>query len=278
LVITFRKNPSPLNTQPFIDLTLGISAGFHSQDFFGVRRLWFIRKLTMILATYNLHWGGNGSGKQHLKYLHSITKYDLLFLQEAFDPKIYGEDNYIWKNYEGRKWGSGIVCKTVNCSEVDIKQYYGSVVAADIDDGSERYRVVSIHNPRTKEHYVNSLNKIVDELNRIKTENMIIGGDFNLCSLGYRKPGEVIKTNDDEIKIIKRLENEIGVVNSWSYLHPNDFMPQTLRWNNAPTIPYHCDGIFMSKTLIKRIKESFVICDSEIEKLSDHNPVVTIME
>jgi endonuclease/exonuclease/phosphatase family metal-dependent hydrolase len=232
----------------------------------------------MICVTYNLHWGGNGDAKHHLKYLNSIVKYDLLFLQEAFDPKIYGEENYVWMNYEGRKWGSGIVYKTGNFSEVEVKQYYGSVVAADIDDGSERFRVVSIHNPNTKERYISSLNKIVDELNRIKTENMIIGGDFNLYSLGYRKPGEVIKTKDHEVKIIERMENEIGVVNSWVYLHPNDFMPQTLRWNNAPTMPYHCDGIFISKTLAKRIKESLVLWDSEIEKLSDHNPVVTILE
>jgi endonuclease/exonuclease/phosphatase family metal-dependent hydrolase len=233
----------------------------------------------MICVTYNLHWGGNGKDKKHLKYLNSLIKYDLLFLQEAFNPRIYGEDNYVWKNAEGRNWGSGIVCKTLDYSEVEINQYYGSVVAADIDDGGERFRVVSIHNPTSKkESYINSLNRIIDELNRIKSENMIIGGDFNLYSLGFRKPGEIIKTNKNEIKIIERFENEIGVINSWIYLHPNDFMPQTLRWNNAPTMPYHCDGIFISKTLAKRIKESLVIWDSEIERLSDHNPVATTLE
>jgi endonuclease/exonuclease/phosphatase family metal-dependent hydrolase len=236
------------------------------------------REKTMICVTYNLHWGGKGSTRQHLEYLSCITHYDLLFLQEAYDPRFYGESGYIWKNYERRKWGSGIVFKRGEITEVEIFQYPGSVVAADIDDGIERYRVVSVHNPTTKEGYIDSLNKIIDDFHRIKTEKMIIGGDFNLYSLGVRKPGEAIKTKSSEIKILNRLENEIGVINSWTYKHPDDPLVQTLRWNNAPTIPYHCDGIFVSPELVHRIKASTVLWDPEFEKLSDHNPVVSILD
>jgi len=100
---------------------------------------------------------------------------------------------------------------------------------------------------------------------------VIIGGDFNL-TVGFRHPGEQLQKNQP--KLMARFQREFGLMNCWQTVHPNQDLPQTLRWSNNKTMPFHCDGIFAPAHWYRYLEAADVISGDEWDSLSDHNPVV----
>ena len=55
-------------------------------------------------------------------------------------------------------------------------------------------------------------------------------------------------------------------------------MAKTLRWANAPTVPYHCDGLFVPRSWLPHLRSCEAVSSPEWDVLSDHNPVVARFE
>ena len=71
-----------------------------------------------------------------------------------------------------------------------------------------------------------------------------------------------------------RLNGKPDLSGIWQAANPNRVLAQTLRWSGNPSTPYHCDGIFVPRTWLPRLKSCRVVRGSRWTKLSDHNPVV----
>ena len=63
-------------------------------------------------------------------------------------------------------------------------------------------------------------------------------------------------------------------MNCWQAANPGKPLPQTCRWTGNPSVPYHCDGLFVPRAWESRLRACEVVSSPEWDKLSDHNPVV----
>jgi hypothetical protein len=102
---------------------------------------------------------------------------------------------------------------------------------------------------------------------------LVIGGDFNL-SISARQADEGRRTPSADLAIQRRLRDEFGLVNCWREANPGRPPAQTLRWSNAPEVPYHCDGLFVPRSWAGHLRACEVISSLDWDRLSDHNPVV----
>jgi hypothetical protein len=148
--------------------------------------------------------------------------------------------------------------------------------------GGRSLFVFSVHTPtshatRPRQPYVAEVMNILDLLGQLvpTDTDLILGGDFNLRSLGERHAGETFKTLAVERKCLARFAS-LGLVSCWAAAHPGHPLPQTLRWTGDRTpgksTPYHCDGIFVPAAW-----KQGIICEvltSAYFEVSDHNPVV----
>jgi endonuclease/exonuclease/phosphatase family metal-dependent hydrolase len=103
--------------------------------------------------------------------------------------------------------------------------------------------------------------------------DVVLGGDFNVAA-GYRKIDNGIRFLRGERDLLDRLTKDFGLAPCWQAANPNRQLAQTLRWSGNPSTPYHCDGIFVPRTWLPRLKSCRVVRGSRWTKLSDHNPVV----
>jgi endonuclease/exonuclease/phosphatase family metal-dependent hydrolase len=101
----------------------------------------------------------------------------------------------------------------------------------------------------------------------------VLGGDFNVA-VGYRRQNERVKFVPGERDLLDRLANEFDLVSCWQAANPDRPLAQTLRWSGNPTVPYHCDGIFVPQSWLPRLISCRVVHGSRWRQLSDHNPVV----
>ncbi|HYR05172.1 MAG TPA: hypothetical protein VEP71_00665, partial [Gallionella sp.] len=147
--------------------------------------------------------------------------------------------------------------------------------AHDVRMGRESQSIlfINVHAP-SRGNYEALVMQLLDAVEeKFGAENKIIAGDFNLTT-AYRQSGETIKNTTGELVILERMQGKQGLINAWQFLHPQEPLPQTLRWSNKPLEPYHCDGIFISKTLLPYLQQTEVICHDDWTTLSDHNPIV----
>jgi len=224
----------------------------------------------------SLHFGGDKGTNSWQQIIQEFTP-DIVFAQESFSLNEYLlEDDlaqfkdHVWFPVPERKWGSAILSKNYQLEPISLPEYDGWVVGARIADlkigGIEQSTMVfSIHAPSTKIPYERHVNLIIDEITkRWGNTPMILAGDFNLTTAAIMNPTEKLKNTDGEIKILDRLQSELGLINAWQHLHPNDDPPQTLRWTGNKTTPYHCDAIFLSETLLPHLVNAKI--PHEIEK------------
>ncbi len=71
-----------------------------------------------------------------------------------------------------------------------------------------------------------------------------------------------------------RLRDDFSLINCWETANPGVVPAQTLRWSRNPTVPYHCDGIFVPASWSPKLKSCEVLSGPLWDQLSDHNPVV----
>lgn len=240
----------------------------------------------MKVVSYNLHFGGRKGPDNVWQHMVRDFTPDLVFAQESRDPckdlsagdDIHGR-HCLWKNAQDRDWGSAIFARTALLEPVPLGAFEGWVIGARINDiaiGGERrsLMVFSIH-AKSPGPYVPVVRKILGTIEKAwdRTTPLILAGDFNM-TMAYRQDGEALKNFPAEIEILERMRGDFGVVNAWQALHPGVDLPQTLRWSNDRTIPYHCDGIFLSEALLASVESARIVQEDHWTKASDHNPIL----
>ena len=218
----------------------------------------------------------------------------VLLVQESYPPTEHlpeddkVESNAIWapavNSNKSMKWGSGIYLPDCSPTQLEIAEFNGWVVGAEVENWphspskSEVRRFFSVHAPSGFASYQKAVNAILDLLLEYRDGcEMVIGGDFNL-SVSERHVDEEKTTSNADRKIQDRLNDEFGLINCWQHANPDTPLPQTLRWVKKPEIPYHCDGIFVPKEWADSLKSSDVISGELWDGLSDHNPVLAEFE
>jgi endonuclease/exonuclease/phosphatase family metal-dependent hydrolase len=218
-----------------------------------------------------------------------MTAPAVVLLQEALPPHrlLTADALEHWHvHWQGASstWGSAILSRMPITRVIEFPGYagwsVGAVIAGGNVLGSPQILVVSLHAPTrgSGTDYVAEVDRFLDQLRPV-TEQMplILGGDFNFRSLGQRLDSESIKTTADEVRVLRRLLDEFGLVNCWQESHPQTPLGQTLRWTSNRTNPYHCDGIFVPAAWRARLVTTEIISGPGWESLSDHNPVAALL-
>ncbi len=160
--------------------------------------------------------------------------------------------------------------------QVPVPDFEGWVCGAEVEGlpgHPEPMLVFSLHAPTGNGTYQKAVNNILDRiLSLAHGRELVIGGDFNLAISTSNDPANPVTKQD--LAIQARLSDELGLINCWQTKHPDIPPAQTLRWNNAPTNPYHCDGIFVPAKWRDRLQSCEILSGETWNELSDHNPVV----
>ncbi len=241
----------------------------------------------MKIISYNLRSGGKTGQNNHWQRLLREFAPDFVFAQESLHPNQYhldqinlGPEYCIHELVSHGKWGSAIWSRNVPLETVELPAFNGSVVGAKIrnpipGDPAQFAMMFSIHAPTSKS-YVAVVNKILDEIKKVCGElPLILAGDFNLTT-AFRHASEQIKykNSPQEIALLNRLHTEFGLVNAWQALNPDIPLPQTLRWSSKPSIPYHCDAIFVSRHFAPYLVSARIESAGDWGVISDHNPIL----
>jgi hypothetical protein len=234
------------------------------------------------IVTWNLN---HGHGSAAWPRLQAHLGAEVVLLQETRRPEWAG--GLLWGSVPHHDRGSAVLATKGTFRAVPVRGYEGWVVGGELLDSGmnadgRRLFAFSVHTPtshatRARQPYVAEVMNILDLLSRKvpRDADLILGGDFNLRSLGERSDEETFKTSEVERKCLTRFSG-MGLVSCWAAAHPGRPLPQTLRWTGDKTpdksTPYHCDGIFVPESW----KEG-MICEvftSVCFEVSDHNPVV----
>jgi len=240
----------------------------------------------MRIVSYNLHFGGRKGPGNAWEIMGREFAADLVCAQESRDPcrdlaaggDVHGK-HCLWKSAQDRNWGSAILARSALLEPVPLDAYEGWVIGARvhdiaIGDGRRSLMVFSIH-AKSPSPYPPVVAKILDCIGRAwdGTTPLILAGDFNM-TMARRQARETLKNVRAEIDILKRMHDEFGVVNAWQALHPDVDLPQTLRWSNDPKLPFHCDGILVSESLVAGLASACIVQQGHWATASDHNPIV----
>ena len=242
----------------------------------------------MKIATYNILKGG--SKRVHWAKMIEEHHVDLLLVQESYHPDehlppmLYPEfvGKSTWEMAEKNGWGSAIFSRMGSLGAISVPGYTGWVVGASLQDaacpgGYQKVLVFSLHAPSHNEPYHKQVNKILDEIAKIRTgRSVVIAGDFNLSVSHHADSTR--PTRKQDLAIQERLKIEFGLINCWECANPNQPLAQTLRWTGDRTIPYHCDGIFVPHAWKERLVACEVLSGDGWNSLSDHNPVVATFD
>jgi exonuclease III len=239
----------------------------------------------MRIVTYNFLRAGSLKRCGHWSRLIRNFSPDLILAQECRPPDMspgekfrhHDHDAFVWQSAGSRGWGTGLFARSASLVPIAIPDYNGWVIGGEIRNTpwSERsFIVFSIHGPVGERGYIRTMQHILDRIALFRNHaDLVLGGDFNVA-VGYRKPNERIKILRGERELLDRLTNEFNLVSCWQAANPNRPLAQTLRWMGNPSAPYHCDGIFVPRSWLPRLKSCRVVRGSRWSQLSDHNPVM----
>ncbi len=239
----------------------------------------------MLLATYNIRSGG--AGRTHWSKVLGEFRPDIFLVQETLAPEehlppsLHGDlrRRAVWRQVEGRRWGSAVYVGRGEARPIGLPDFHGHVVGARVV-GAERpdrkdvpLRVFSVH-AQIRGSYHRAVKAILDMIAaHAGRGDLVIGGDFNI-GIGERHRSEDRTTSAADRAIQVTLQDEFGLVNCWREANPDRPLDQTLRWSNAPTIPYHCDGLFVPRSWLPHLRSCEVVSSPEWDVMSDRNPVV----
>lgn len=241
------------------------------------------------LLTYNLHFGGRKDQNLWERMMNDFVP-DIVFAQESRHPLEYFTQRR-FANLRGcvhqnvpthQQWGSAIISTKHRLLPVPVTDgdYNGWVVGAlapDIEIGGNVQEVllVSFHAPSLNSGtYEKHVEMILEQIKfRWPNTPKIIGGDFNLTAALSSSGSKLGENTGGELRILRKLKEEMGVTNAWQHLYPGTELPQTLRWSKDKSIPYHCDAIFLDMKFTPHIAQAEVHKDGEWGLLSDHNPI-----
>jgi len=239
----------------------------------------------MKLFTYNLRHGGHRNLGNHWQFLVNDQGADIVCAQESQHPQGYFTPEE-FSRYRGcvhsdvahGKWGSAVFAKDHAAEPISVSGFEGWVVGAKFSavriGGSEQtLRVFSVHAP-SPGPYESHVDRLLDAISQhLDDSPLVIAGDFNLTTAVRHPSEEGLRNTPGELRILERLRRDFHLLNAWQLLHPNQNLPQTLRWTNAPAKAYHCDGVFISHSLVSHLVRAEVMQGRKFASLSDHNPV-----
>jgi len=247
----------------------------------------------MNIATYNLRFGGKSGQRIHWQKVLDEFNPDIFLVQETLPPQEYlpnefyqaAASQFHWAAVHGRPWGSAIYVSKGHVEPLEplSPEFSGWVTSVKVSDfgwpmaESQSLYIYSVHAPSGRSSYVKEVNRILDAIKaQVPSDSqVIIGGDFNL-TVGLRHPSEELQKSQP--KLMDRFRQEFGLMNCWQSAHPNQDLPQTLRWSNDKTKPFHCDGIFVPASWLRYLAHAEVLSDENLDELSDHNPVTASFE
>lgn len=230
-------------------------------------------------------WNVAGTGEAAWTYVVSTLPADIILLQECRDPAAYlSADVYKqngpcirWEpNNDNRGKGIAIYTRGLRLDTIPFPHHPGWAQVADVTIGNgPGIRLVNVHGEVKKNYYItDTLNTIMDDLFPLMPPNtyLLLGGDLNV-SLLY---GE--RTRNPRHKMfLERLANECALVNCTARYFPVE--PRTIRGRGQRQIaPYQDDYLFASPPLADRLVKVEVLDNPEIQKISDHNPVIAFFQ
>ena len=236
--------------------------------------------MTMKIATWNMgYWQHKNQAQKAWDYMENVIAPDVALVQEAVPPtKGAYSDHFVWREIGGhRNWGSGVFSKGLPLQELDFENgQKGAVVAAEVtlQDGSI-LTAVSLYGLIDQWSYaITTLHRAVSDLTPLLVGKMgrrrvMIGGDFNAsvqCDEEYGGRSHRI--------FFERLE-DFGLVDCLGRFRSKPV--QTLRHNKS-NIPWENDYIFANKAVKDRLASCDVVDDPIVWTLSDHNPVVAVVD
>jgi exonuclease III len=237
------------------------------------------------LVAYNFLSGGSANRSGQWSRVIRMLEPDIVLGQECRPPaecpgerfRPAADDCFVWRPAgNARRWGTGILVRAGRLSPIAVPQFDGWVVGGEIRSrrwSSRPVRIFSVHGPAGERGYVRTMHAILDRMLAIKGDaDLILGGDFNVV-VGRRPADDPRPFSRGERELLDRIEGELDLISCWQTANPGRRLAQTLRWCRAPTIPYHCDGIFVPRAWGARLASSRVVRGSRWTRLSDHNPV-----
>jgi endonuclease/exonuclease/phosphatase family metal-dependent hydrolase len=239
------------------------------------------------IASHNMCRGGRVEAGNAWQRLMSDVEADIVCAQETRHPSLYLSSDGGWREPIHRavthgQWGSAILSRRHASTELPIAdEFSGWVVGAhvhDVDMGGrvQDLEVYSVHIP-SPGPYERRVRKLIDILGRTPSRHpRILAGDFNV-TVALRQPSEDWKNSPGEKRILQRFRDELDLTNAWQAMHPEEPLPQTLRWSGNKTVPYHCDGIFVDSRCRAHLREAKVLDGDSWPSLSDHNPVFAML-
>lgn len=243
---------------------------------------------TVKVVTYNFRFGGGSKDPNLLKALLNDLAPDLIFAQEAFHPSEYLSQQdlsefagVVHRAVPARNWGSMIMSRHWPLQEIVLPEFEGWVVGARLHTAaigreSAPLTIYSIHAP-SPGPYQPIVDRILDRIQAMWDGTpLMIAGDFNLTT-AVRHSSEALTNSRGELEMQARLRKDFDLFNAWQIVHPNESLPQTLRWSKDKAPPYHCDAIFVSGRHLKFLEQAVIHASSEWSERSDHNPVSILM-
>lgn len=233
----------------------------------------------MRVATFNMRSGGSLA---HWEAIQEAATPDLLCVQEAKSPALLRRSLFddrdwsraTWQAVSHGRWGSGVHVTNGEVTPIPVEGFDGWVVGGEWMSPTGPVLVWSVHLPPVDGSYLKCANQVLDALRPLAgSAPMILAGDWKL-TVGVRQPDEPLQNRPGELQLLDRLREKFGLVSAWQAVHPEDWLPQTLRWARDPTPPYHCDGLFLPQEWCSRIRSAEVLTGEPWLSLSDHFPFV----
>lgn len=229
------------------------------------------------IATWNMgHCMHVRESHRAWEFLVNDISADIALIQEALpqDDSNY-ENNIVWKEIGGnRRWGSGVVTKSLPVKELHFKNDYpGALVGTEITlSGGLIITAFSLYGTIDQRGYaITTLHRMFSDLTPFLAglvggkRNIVIGGDFNASLQCDEQWG-----GDAHKILFDRLE-DLGLVNCFSRFYTAPV--QTLRHKKSE-VPWQNDYIFVSQNIAKGLKSCETIDNKAVRSLSDHNPVI----
>jgi exonuclease III len=217
--------------------------------------------------------------KRAWDFLRYVIAPDLALVQEAHPPESFRDGaQFIYpENVTGTIGASGIWSRELPLDRVSLDTTLPNAIIASaisLPKGSAPLLVISMYGTfdRTS-HVTPNLHRMISDLHSLITDKaykgkIMIGGDWNI-DRSYNKinPGSAPLHR----LVFERLEDEF-----YGLQRCNKEPLRTIRHRSIHS--YQDDYIYVSKKLIPKLVSCDVVNDPEVEKLSDHLPVVAVFE